>query len=153
MPSALRVLLLEEDRQRDFGLAAEGKDTPPRCLDFTLRFTGGGEVRMAGNMIDEIKAAEERAAASVQEAKAAAVRKLNRAQAEAENAVKEARQSAARQFREKIQDAERAAKTRAKAIVDAREAEAKAFHAEHKGKVSSVASWITEEVMGRYGRG
>ena len=119
MPSALRVLLLEEDRQRDFGLAAEGKDTPPRCLDFTLRFTGVGEVRMAGNMIDEIKAAEERAAASVQEAKAAAVRKLNRAQAEAENAVKEARQSAARQFREKIQDAERAAETRAKAIVDA----------------------------------
>ena len=50
---------------------------------------------MAEKLIDEIKAAEDKAAASVQEAKAAAVRKLNRAQAEAENAVKEARQSAA----------------------------------------------------------
>ena len=96
------------------------------------------------NLIDEIKAAEDQAAASVREAKAAAVRRLNQAQTEAENTVKEARQSAARQFRESIQAAEESAEGRA---------EARTFHAEHKGKVAGVASWITEEVMGKYGRG
>ena len=69
------------------------------------------------NLIDEIKAAEDQAAASVREAKAAAVRRLNQAQTEAENTVKEARQSAARQFRESIQAAEESAEGRAKAIV------------------------------------
>jgi len=105
------------------------------------------------NLIDEIKAAEDKAAASVREAKAAAVRRLNQAQTEAENTVKEARQSAARQFRERVQSAEESAEGKAKVIVSAREAEARAFHAEHKGKVAGVASWITEEVMGKYGRG
>ena len=39
------------------------------------------------NLIDEIKAAEDQAAASVREAKAAAVRRLNQAQTEAENKI------------------------------------------------------------------
>ena len=69
------------------------------------------------NLIDEIKAAEDKAAASVREAKEAAVRRLNQAQTEAENTVKEARQSAARQFRESIQAAEESAEGRSRAIV------------------------------------
>ena len=72
------------------------------------------------NLIDEIKAAEDQAAASIREAKAAAVRRLNQAQTEAENTVKEARQSAARQFRESIQAAEESAEGRAKALAQAK---------------------------------
>ena len=101
----------------------------------------------------EIKAAEEKAAAAVQDARAAAARKLNQAMADAENTIKETRQSAARQFRDKIRRAEEAAELKAKSILTGRESEAKAFYAKHKEKVPGAASWITEEVMGRYGRG
>ncbi|MBR1672582.1 MAG: cell envelope biogenesis protein TolA [Fretibacterium sp.] len=103
--------------------------------------------------IAEIKVAEDKAAAAIQEAKSNAARKLNNAQTNAENSLKEARQSAARQFRDKIRRAEEAAELKAKDILTKREAGAKAFYEQHKGKVASTASWITEEVMGRYGRG
>ena len=103
--------------------------------------------------IAEIKAAEDKAAEAVQEAKSNAARKLNSAQASAENTLKEARQSAARQFRDKIRRAEEAAEIKAKDILTKREAGAKAFYDQHKAKVAGTASWITEEVMGRYGRG
>ncbi len=109
---------------------------------------------MASNpTINEIKAAEEKAAAAVQEAKASAARKLNKAQTDAENSLKEARQTSARQFRDKIRRAEEAAEIKAKSILTKREADAKAFYEKYKNKVAGVASWITEEVMGRYGRG
>lgn len=108
---------------------------------------------MADTLIDEIKAAEDRAAASVQEAKTAAARKLNQAQSDAENTLKETRQAAARQFRDKIRRAEEAAEEKAKDILAGRETEAKAFYSKYKNKVAETASWITEEVMGRYGRG
>lgn len=49
--------------------------------------------------------------------------------------------------------AEEAAEIKAKDILSKREADAKAFYAKHKDKVAGAASWITEEVMGRYGRG
>ena len=103
--------------------------------------------------IAEIRAAEEKAAEAVQDAKAGAARKLNTAQTNAENTLKEARQSAARQFRDKIRRAEEAAELKAKDILTKREAGAKTFYEQHKGKVAGAASWITEEVMGRYGRG
>ena len=45
------------------------------------------------------------------------------------------------------------AEIKAKDILSKREADAKAFYAKHKDKVAGAASWITEEVMGRYGRG
>ena len=107
---------------------------------------------MTTNLIDEIKAAEEKAAKSVQEAKNNAAIKLNKAAADAESAVKEAKQTAARQFREKIQMAERTAETRSRSIVAEREAGAKAFYAKHREKVTTAATWITEEVVGKYGR-
>ncbi|MBQ7262512.1 MAG: cell envelope biogenesis protein TolA [Synergistaceae bacterium] len=103
--------------------------------------------------IAEIKAAEDKAAAAVQGAKEAAARKLDKAQTDAEDTLKEIRQTAARQFREKIQRAEEAAEIKAKDILAKRESEAKAFYGQHQGKVAGAASWITEEVMGRYGRG
>ncbi|MCR4818082.1 MAG: cell envelope biogenesis protein TolA [Fretibacterium sp.] len=103
--------------------------------------------------IAEIKAAEEKAAQAVQEAKSAAARKLNSAQTNAETTLKEARQSSARQFREKIRRAEEAAEIKAKDILTKREAGARDFYEKHKAKVAGAASWITEEVMGRYGRG
>ena len=109
---------------------------------------------MADNpTIAEIKAAEERAAAGVQDAKSAVARRLNQARTDAESTLKETRQSAARQFREKLHRAEEAAEIKAKDILSKREADAKAFYAKHKDKVAGAASWITEEVMGRYGRG
>ncbi|MDR1379681.1 MAG: cell envelope biogenesis protein TolA [Synergistaceae bacterium] len=108
---------------------------------------------MATNLIDEIKATEEKAAKGVQDARSNAVKKLNKAVADAENTVKEAKQLAVRQFREKIQLAERTAEAKARIIVSERETAAKAFYAKHREKVVSVASWITEEVMVQYGRG
>lgn len=109
---------------------------------------------MADNpTIAEIKAAEAKAADAVQAAKAAAARKLNSAQTDAENTLKETRQSAARQYRDKIHRAEEAAELKAKSILSKREADAQAFYAKHKEKVAGAASWITEEVMGKYGRG
>lgn len=108
---------------------------------------------MADNLIADIKAAEERAAADVQSAKAEAANKLNRAQANAESTIKETRQSSSRGFRDKIRRAEEAAELRAKSILTEREAQAKSFYAQHKDKTAGAASWITEEVMGRYGRG
>jgi vacuolar-type H+-ATPase subunit H len=108
---------------------------------------------MATNLIDEIKATEEKAAKGVQDARANAVKKLNKAVADAESAVKEAKQSAVRQFRERIQTAERTAEAKARSIVSERETAARAFYAKHREKTASVASWITEEVMVRYGRG
>ncbi|NLL37113.1 MAG: hypothetical protein GX256_06290 [Fretibacterium sp.] len=107
---------------------------------------------MAENLIADIKAAEDKAAAGVREAKATAARRLNQARAEAESALKEARQSSARQFRERIAAAEQAAETKAKGIVSGREAAAKTFYEQNKKKVANAASWITEEVMVRYGR-
>ncbi len=106
---------------------------------------------MAENLINEIKTVEEKAAASIREAKATASRRLNQATADAENALKEARQAAARNFRDKIQAAEGAAEVTAKGTVSEREAKAKAFYAKHKDKTTPTASWITEEVMVRYG--
>ena len=107
---------------------------------------------MTTNLIDEIKAAEEKATKSVQEARSSAAKKLNKAVTDAESALKEARQAAVRQFREKIQMAERAAEAKASGIVVEREAGAKAFYAKHKEKVPRAATWITEEVMEKYGR-
>jgi vacuolar-type H+-ATPase subunit H len=104
------------------------------------------------DLIDEIKAAEEKSAKSVQDAKAAAVKKLNKAVADAENTVKEAKQSATKQFREKIQMAERTAEAKARSIISERETAAKAFYTKHREKVSTVAAWITGEVMAKYGR-
>ena len=103
--------------------------------------------------IAEIKAEEDKAAKAVQDAKAAAAQKVNKAQTDAENSLKEARQNAARQFRDKIRRAEEAAELKAKDILSKREAGAKAFYEKNKSKVAATASWITEEVMGRYGRG
>lgn len=103
--------------------------------------------------IAEIKAAEDRAASDVQEARTSAARRLNQAQADADATLKEARQGAARQFRDKIHRAEEAAEIRAKSILSKREAEANEFYASHKDKIAGAASWITEEVMGKYGRG
>ncbi|MDR2528522.1 MAG: cell envelope biogenesis protein TolA [Synergistaceae bacterium] len=108
---------------------------------------------MAANLIDEIKAAEEKAAKSVQEARASAAKRLNKVMVDAETTVKEAKQLAAKQFREKIQATERVAEAQAKNIVSDREVKAKAIYAKQKEKVASVAAWITEEVMVRYGRG
>jgi vacuolar-type H+-ATPase subunit H len=108
---------------------------------------------MATNLIDEIKAAEEKAAKNVQDARANAVKKLNQAVADAESTVKEAKQSAVREFREKIQTAERTAEAKAKSIVSERETAGKAFYAKYREKAASVAGWITEEVMARYERG
>jgi len=107
---------------------------------------------MAANLIDEIKLVEEKAAKSVQDAKANAAKKLNKALADAENVLKEAKHSATKQFREKIQAAERTADAKAKGIVSERETGAKAFYTKHKEKIAGVSSWIAEEVMVRYGR-
>jgi vacuolar-type H+-ATPase subunit H len=108
---------------------------------------------MAANLVDEIKAAEERAALSVREARAGEAKRLNKAVADAESAVKTTKQSAAKHFRENIQMAERKAETKAREIVSEREAASKAFYAQHKDKISKTAAWISEEVMARYGRG
>ena len=107
---------------------------------------------MTTNLIDEIKTAEENAAKSVQEAKVEAAKKFNKAVANAEAAVKEAKQTAAKLFREKTNMAEQTAETKARSIVAERETGAKAFYAKHREKVTTAATWITEEVMGKYGR-
>ena len=107
---------------------------------------------MTTNLIDEIKAAEAEAAKSVQEARSNAAKKLNKAMADAENDVKEAKRAAAKQFRDKIQTTERTAETKAHSIVAGRETSAKAFYAQHREKITAAATWITEEVMGKYGR-
>ncbi|MDR1623086.1 MAG: cell envelope biogenesis protein TolA [Synergistaceae bacterium] len=104
------------------------------------------------DLIDEIKAAEEKSAKNIQDAKADAIKKLNKAVADAENTVKEAKQSATKEFREQIQMAERTAEAKARSIISDRETAAKAFYAKHKEKVSTAAAWITEEVMAKYGR-
>ena len=114
---------------------------------------GGWSLKMTTSLIDEIKTAEEKAAKSVQEARSDAAKKLNKAMADAESAVKEAKQTAAKQFREKIQMAESTAETKARSIVAERETGAKAFYSKHREKVAAAATWITEEVMGKYGRG
>jgi vacuolar-type H+-ATPase subunit H len=120
---------------------------------FPIMTLRGGEFEVAANLIDEIRATEEKAAKSVQEAGAEVARRLNQATADAENAIKEAKQSATKQFREKIQMAERTAEAKARNIVSERESEARTFYAGHRDKISKVAGWITEEVMVRYGRG
>jgi vacuolar-type H+-ATPase subunit H len=109
-------------------------------------------LKMAANLIDEIKATEEKAAKSLRETRNGAAKKLNKAAADAENTVKETKQSSAKQFREKIQMTERIAEAKARSIVSEREAGAKAFYAKHREKIAAVAAWITEEVMVRYGR-
>jgi vacuolar-type H+-ATPase subunit H len=106
---------------------------------------------MAANLVDEIKAAEEKAASGVREAGANAAKRFNQAVTNAEIAVKEAKQSAAKQFRENIQTAEKKAEDRARGIVSAREASSRVFYTQNKDKVSKAAAWITEEVMARYG--
>jgi vacuolar-type H+-ATPase subunit H len=108
---------------------------------------------MAVNLVDEIKAAEEKSAESVREAGANAAKRLNQAVTNAENSVKEARQSAARQFRENVQAAEKKAEEKARGILSARETASRTFYTQNKGKASKAAAWITEEVMARYGRG
>jgi vacuolar-type H+-ATPase subunit H len=108
---------------------------------------------MAANLIDEIKAAEEKAANSIREAEANAAKRLNQAAASAENSVKEAKQAAAKQFRENIQTAEKRAEEKARGIVSARETASSTFYTQNKEKVSKAAAWITEEVTARYGRG
>jgi len=108
---------------------------------------------MTTNLIDEIKAAEENAAKSVQEARSSAAGKLNQAVADAEKRVKGAKQATARQFREKVQTAESTAETKAHSMVAERESVAKAFHAKHKEKTAAAASWIAQEAMAKYGRG
>ena len=65
--------------------------------------------------------------------------------------MKEARQNAARQFRDKIRRAEEAAESKAQAVLAKRESEAKAFYEKHKSKIPAAASFITEEVMKKYG--
>ena len=107
---------------------------------------------MTTNLIDEIKTAEEKAARSVQEARSNAAKKLNKAVTDAESAAKAAKQTAAKQFRENIQMAERTAETKARSMVAERETSAKAFYSKHREKVAAAATWITEEVMGKYGR-
>ncbi|MDR1740394.1 MAG: cell envelope biogenesis protein TolA [Synergistaceae bacterium] len=107
---------------------------------------------MAENLVDEIKAAEEKAARSVQDAGADVARRLAKAEADAENAVKEARQAAARQFRESVQAAEHEAETKASTIVAERRSAAEGFYSRHKDKTAKAAAWIAEEVISRYGR-
>ena len=107
---------------------------------------------MADNpTIAEIKAAEIQAANAVQKAKEDAVKKFNRASADAENSLKEARQNAARNFRDRIRKAEEQAEMKAKEVLSKREAEAKAFYDTNKNKIQAAASFITEEVMKKYG--
>ncbi len=119
---------------------------------FYIYATGGEHYKMADNpTIAEIKAAETQAAESVQKAREDAAKKLNRATADAENSLKEARQNAARQFRDKIRRAEEAAETKAAATLTKREADAKSFYNKHKDKIPAAASFITEEVMKKYG--
>jgi vacuolar-type H+-ATPase subunit H len=108
---------------------------------------------MAANLVDEIKAAEEKSASGVREAGASAAKRLNQAVTNAENSVKEAKQTAAKQFRENIQTAEKRAEEKARGIVSVREAASRTFYTQNKDKVSKAAAWITEEVMARYGRG
>jgi vacuolar-type H+-ATPase subunit H len=107
---------------------------------------------MAANLVDEIKAAEEKAAKNIREATANAAKRLNQAAANAESSVKETKQTAAKQFRENIQTAEKKAEEKARGIVSAREAASRTFYTQNKDKVSKAAAWITEEVMARYGR-
>ena len=147
MPAGSHALLSSGGGARSFSLGPHHFDPAQPVLREEVK-------DMADNpTIAEIKAAEDRAAASVQEAKSAAARRLNKAQADAETTIKETRQSAARQFRDKIHRAEEAAELKAKSILSEREASAKTFYSKHKDKVVKAASWITEEVMGKYGRG
>ncbi|GHS99078.1 hypothetical protein AGMMS50276_22040 [Synergistales bacterium] len=108
---------------------------------------------MAANLVDEIKAAEDKAAASLREARAGAAKRLNGALTDAENLLKEAKQGAAKQFRENISTAEKKAEEKAREVVAGREAAGKTFYTQHKDKVAKTATWIAEEVMARYGRG
>ena len=111
-----------------------------------------GGAKMAANLVDEIKAAEDKAAASVRDARAGAAKRLNSALTNAENLLKEAKQGAAKQFRENISAAEKKAEDNAREIVAGREATGKTFYAQHKDKVAKTAAWIAEEVTARYGR-
>ena len=112
----------------------------------------GGEDGMAGNLVDEIKAAETQAALKVKEAKAEAVRIQNEAASDSENEIKEARQTAARDFRSKIAAAEKEAEAKAVESVNKGEAAAKSFLESNLSKVSEAAKAIAEEVMVRYAR-
>ena len=130
-------------------IAAYKKDTPD-CGDNidVILDEDAGTIELV-----VIKTVVERAHDPYVEISLPAAQKINKAQTDAENTLKEARQSAARQFRDKIRRAEEAAEVKAKSILSKREADAKAFYAKHKDKVGAAASWITEEVMSRYGRG
>ena len=106
---------------------------------------------MAKNIADEITEAETAAKQLIQDARAEGAKILAKAKSDSEEKVKEARQRFHRSFRDGVMALEKNAEAEAKKIVDKGSTDAERLVEQYKGKIQGAASWVAEEVIGRYG--
>lgn len=104
------------------------------------------------NVAEEIRAVEELAKNTAQEARLEGVRIVAAARAEGDERVKGARQAAVRLFRERLAAKETEANGMADQMVEEGKLRAQALAESLGGRGQAVGTWIAEEVMARYGR-
>ncbi len=108
---------------------------------------------MVQDIAEEIRAVEENARQTVQNARVEAARLIAVAQNEMDIRLKETKQKTTRFFKESAEKFEAAAEERAREIVQQGQERANAFASVAEKRVKDVAQWIAEEVMTRYGSG
>lgn len=106
---------------------------------------------MAKNIADEITKAEADAKQMIQDARTEGARILAKAKTESEEQLKSAKQGFHRSFRETVAVLEKDAEAEAEKIIKTGRAAANDLVDRYNDRIPDVASWVAEEVIGRYG--
>ena len=120
-------------------------------VDCIFETEGKGVKRMAANLGEEIRQAEENSKRIIQDAKVEAARLVAEARVNGEKRIKEARQDLHHSLRQQVSRLEAEAEKRAGEIKEEGTRQTEAFVHSRKGRVDGVASWIMEEVTAKYG--
>jgi len=116
-----------------------------------LKRKARGVIRMAANLGEEIRQAEENSRRIIQDAKIEAARLVAEARADGEKRIKEIRQELHHNLRQQVSKLEAEAEKKADEIKAEGIRQTEAFVQSRKGRVDDVASWIVEEVTAKYG--
>jgi len=107
---------------------------------------------MATSLTEEIKKVEAEAKRKVADARSQAARIVSDVRDEVDVKKKEAKQEAFKLFKSRLSEVEAEAEKKAEVTVEEGKKEAQKFVELHRKRIDKVSSWVSEEVMTRYGR-
>lgn len=108
---------------------------------------------MATSLTEEIKKVEAQAKKQIADARSQAARLVSDARDEVDAKKKESKQEAYKLFKARLTEVEAEAENKAKVTVEEGDKEAKKFIDLNRKRIDKVSSWVSEEVMTKYGRG